>query len=641
MVIKLLSCPERKIGIFLACLIILIYGCSDDLQIKEPPEVISVTPSSFRPGELITIEGNNFDTDPGSNVVAFSSCGFCNLHSSRKAVPVSGSVNSLSVVVPDGIFIGEVRVEWENPAGRANIFGLETPPLASNRIPYSTGMDPGDVAKVFFTGSEYDFTIAAGASDEEYLVIIFNSSTPSSPDDRWDYHFSSEYTCTGSAGQIYAAGYGGDHGAGGDRPDDRLSRSGLFERRRREELLSLLGGGADGVGRVPETGSRKLISPLPKGDGTVAAPQQRDFNVYADIEGSTIDPSSFTTVTADLKYEGDHTLLYVDQATDASCITDGEAFILGETFENNIYHTNSGAFGQESDINGDEKVAILLSPVINMLTPPGTASTEGYIAGFFLSGDLLPGLLNPSCTNGMEIFYTMVPDPDGLYGNTYEKVRALEVLEGVLAHEFLHMIMFNYRVLTYGSGTSAAFLEKLWIEEGLAHIAEDLNGHDESNILRAELFLADPGDVTLIHGGDELDERGASFLFLRYIGDIQGEQVFRDLVQSQVTGIENIERATGNAFFESFADWSATLYLDGRSITSDERFAYTSIDLMGNFQPLMINQFDYCTHSTHADSVNSMGPEYLYLSVASGSSVDFRLESAGGGRMNAVIIRTD
>ena len=51
----------------------------------------------------------------------------------------------------------------------------------------------------------------------------------------------------------------------------------------------------------------------------------------------------------------------------------------------------------------------------------------------------------------------------------------------------------------------------------LAHVAEDLNGDNSSNVARVNLFLEDPGTVTLIHGGDALDERGAEYLFLRYL----------------------------------------------------------------------------------------------------------------------------
>ena len=257
-------------------------------------------------------------------------------------------------------------------------------------------------------------------------------------------------------------------------------------------------------------------------------------------------------------------------------------------FEQDIHPTNNAVFGSESDINHDGKVVILLTPVVNELTPPGGATT-GYIAGFFMPGDLLPNYVPSGATNGMEIYYSMVPDPNGIYGNVYEKERALDVIEGVIAHEFEHMIMFNYRVLIFGNGYSGTYMAELWVEEGMAHIAEDVNGHDESNIRRADLFLDDPGDVTLIHGGDDLEERGASFLFFRYLGDRFGDGVFRDIVQTKKTGTDNISYVTGVPFKELFADWAATMYFESRSVApADPKYAYTSIDLAADFDPLKI-----------------------------------------------------
>jgi hypothetical protein len=188
------------------------------------------------------------------------------------------------------------------------------------------------------------------------------------------------------------------------------------------------------------------------------------------------------------------------------------------------------------------------------------------------------------------------------------------------------------------------YMEELWINEGLAHIAEDLNGFYSSNIGRANLFLANPGDATLIYGGDALDERGAEFLFLRHIGDRFGTSVFRNLVQSKKAGVANVEAATGAYFNELFADWAAACYLDDRGITSDPRFNYSSLNLQDNtvdphFAPILTIPGNIS--GTVERFVKAMAPEYIMYTIPAGATVDFTIEAqASTGRMNAAVIRT-
>jgi hypothetical protein len=249
----------------------------------------------------------------------------------------------------------------------------------------------------------------------------------------------------------------------------------------------------------------------------------------------------------------------------------------------------------------------------------------------------------PSGTsNGMEIYYSMVPDPDNHYGNTIDKTRALDVMEGILAHEFQHMIMFNYRILIFGKGYLLTYMAELWVDEGLAHVAEDLNDHDGDNIARAGIFLGNPGPgrVTLIHGGDDLDERGASFLFFRYLGDRFGEDIFRKIVQTKKTGTDNIEYVTGVGFNELFADWAATLYFESLGISpADPKYAYSSIDLAGDFTPLYVRSGNICTSFVQG-FVESMGPEFISLHFAGSQQFNIAVSCGSLGSMNAVLVRT-
>jgi hypothetical protein len=313
-------------------------------------------------------------------------------------------------------------------------------------------------------------------------------------------------------------------------------------------------------------------------------------------------------------------------------LSDTEAEEIGQTFDASIYAIDRNAFGNESDINGDGKVAILMTEEVNDLPKdPGT-----FILGFLNPLDLLPVF---GVANAMEIFYTMVPDQS--YGGVNWKERSIASIKSTLAHEFQHMIMFNYRVLVYGKGYLWNYMEELWINEALSHIAEDLNGYEADNIARANLFLDNTGNTKLTFlNDDNLANRGAVYLFLRYLGDQFGESIFRSLVQTKEMGVENVEGVTGLNFLELFADWSAALYLSGRGITSDPRFNYSSIDLRGDFDPLYLIQNNMSIMEMDG-TMKPMGPDYILFNASSQVLYDVSILALSGGSMHAVVIRLD
>ena len=181
-------------------------------------------------------------------------------------------------------------------------------------------------------------------------------------------------------------------------------------------------------------------------------------------------------------------------------------------------------------------------------------------------------------------------------------------------------------------------MEELWLNEGLSHIAEDLNGFYADNIERADLFMGGPWNTKLTFKDDDsLANRGAAYLFLRLLGDRFGEGIYRNLVQSYYSGTVNIERATGTGFLELFGDWSAALYLSGRGITADPRFNYSSIDLQGDFAALNVPEYNLPVPSI-GGSQKSMGPRFLRLNASSQISYDVTLWTDSGS-LNAVIIR--
>jgi hypothetical protein len=159
-----------------------------------------------------------------------------------------------------------------------------------------------------------------------------------------------------------------------------------------------------------------------------------------------------------------------------------------------------------------------------------------------------------------------------LYLNSsVEPGRALETL---LAHEYTHAVCFSRR-LADPSRTASLPAEEDWLNEAMAHVAENLHGNggvnrDWSNLdWRIAAFLAAPQNAPLVvrdyyRAGLWRDPgcRGATYLFLRYCVDQFGERLLRKLVESPLSGKRNLERVTGVAFAELFRRWTISLVQD-------------------------------------------------------------------------------
>jgi hypothetical protein len=613
----------------LAAVVFIQTGCSQETKIELDPIVISsVEPVNGASGDTIVITGSGFNPDPSANRIIISPCQTEGDECMRVGVPFAGSTTELRGIIPDGSFTGGLRIENGSALPSVLPFATEPPAFSSDWLPFGVSLNEGDVAKIFFGGGAYDYSIETEAADD-YLLILFNSVAFF--DDQFIHNYLLLLDMATGLQQDALVSRGDDEAeVDGEEQAQVISRYTGFEIKVWKEIEEHLKGlSADGGEPLATGGVRPVIF------GPGEAPQTADFNVLAVIgeDKSVLDPANFTVVTGHLRYEGTHTLLYVDERTLPSILSDEEAEEIGQAFDASIYGIDRDAFGNESDINGDGKVAILMTEEVNDLPEaPGS-----IILGFFLPNDLIPNYVSPGVTNGMEIFYTMVPDP--AIGGVDWKTRSIQSIKGTLAHEFQHMIMFNYRVLVYGKGYLGNYMEELWINEALSHVAEDINDYDADNIARANLFLDNTGNTKLTFlNDDNLANRGAVYLFLRYLGDQFGESIFRSLVQTKETGVENVEAVTGLNFLELFADWSAALYLSGRGITSDPRFNYSSIDLQGDFDPLYMIQNNMSIPRIEG-TMKPMGPDYILFNASSQVSYDVSIMALSGGSMHAVVIR--
>ncbi len=303
--------------------------------------------------------------------------------------------------------------------------------------------------------------------------------------------------------------------------------------------------------------------------------------------------NSITTckeVNAVLRVATGNLLIYVDKSAQEN-ISDSNLQTLVQNFEKIALPRERALFGAESDINADGKISILMSPVVNQMT-----ATGGLVTGFFFPGDLYQrSSVNP-CSNAQEIFYTLVPDSSGKFGTSVSANFAVDnILPGVLAHEYQHMVSFNNHVFKNRGKT-----EEPWLNECLSHLSEDLTGFGKENPSRVKLFLSQTSKAPLIPAASpNLAERGACYLFLRYLYEQSADQnlFIQRLLNTPLTGVANLEAAfqgkdpSFDQYPEFVGRWSVALSLSGTNVTSDPRYLYRerSIDAdTGNFDGICL-----------------------------------------------------
>jgi hypothetical protein len=272
----------------------------------------------------------------------------------------------------------------------------------------------------------------------------------------------------------------------------------------------------------------------------------------------------------------------MDNDAPAGGFTDQELQDFGAVFDETLYPIDVETFGAESDVDNNDHVIMLLTPVVNALVPASECAQFGSVLGFFFGFDLSS---QSTDSNKGEVFYGFVPDPQAQFSCAHSKATVARVLPGTFIHEFQHMINYNQHVLVRGGSQ-----ETDWLNEGLSHLAEEMASRHYENkfpppsgrtnpsqifpdssqgfiteqLANSYDYLANAqgSSVTLFGTGECCEGRGASWLFMRYLGDQMDSTVYARLVQTSLTSVANVENATGRSFASLFGDFGIGLYVD-------------------------------------------------------------------------------
>ena len=191
--------------------------------------------------------------------------------------------------------------------------------------------------------------------------------------------------------------------------------------------------------------------------------QLRPFTVLANNEGT-----AFTRVGGRLAYAGSSVLVYLDTLAAANGFTTAQLQAFGQLFDQTLYPIDTAAFGPPSDIDGNGRVIMLMTPAVNALTPAAECQTQGFVAGFFEEEDLGGGSSDPNSNDG-EIFYSMAPDPSGVSSCAHSVADVGADVPSTFMHELQHLISYSQHAVIHGGQP-----EYGWLDEGLSIVAEEL-----------------------------------------------------------------------------------------------------------------------------------------------------------------------
>jgi hypothetical protein len=269
-----------------------------------------------------------------------------------------------------------------------------------------------------------------------------------------------------------------------------------------------------------------------------------------------------------------------------------------------IYATDVAAFGNPPDVDSDAKVIILILDILD-----GYDGSGGFVTGYFYSFNEVPSSTpGYSTSNQAEIFF--------IDCNPLQMGTAWGLLQGVstLAHEFQHMIHFNYDPS-----------ELTFINEGCALLAEVNCGYplyDQSgyvNETNMYLFNWRTGQDAV------LNDYSRAARWTLYMRDQLGIGFFKQLVGSTQQGIAGVNAAcaavgTARRFPDMLSDWFFANILDDAAV--NPKYAYASAGL-----PKAVGEPYLNPNVTGNGIIQNLAAQYLTFAGGENLSITFTVSN--------------
>ena len=218
---------------------------------------------------------------------------------------------------------------------------------------------------------------------------------------------------------------------------------------------------------------------------------------------------------------GEHCYIFIEDSqwdANGGSIFQRDVKALGELFdrstpadpERGIYELEVEAFGTPADVDGNERIFILILDI-----------ADPVLIGFFDSR--------------VATWPDSLLRRDTIYLDSQAVISHQYLARGTLAHEFQHLIHWGHDED-----------EEIWVDEGFAGYAEELTGFPEADPQMVPRFLAQP-DINLtiwpFDSAAAVPHYGATFLFASFLVERYGIELIRQVVAEPRNGTFGIDEA--------------------------------------------------------------------------------------------------
>ncbi|HEV8411440.1 MAG TPA: Ig-like domain-containing protein [Gemmatimonadaceae bacterium] len=584
--------------------------------------------------------------------------------------PLVATVSQSGVVT--GVSVGVVSIS----ASIGSISGKTTVSVSATSAQQScTGVTPlsmnvGDVHIV--SGVERSALCISGGAGTEYALVAFNSSLDTSGTQKAVGLNSTNTAATQNAPNPTLTPA---HTASISRavPRDIGFEMRLREMERRDLNPKFAAARAwyasrtGAVARPPGFSAITGVSPSPSVGDKIS------LNGNAQSSCGSPQPHGATIVAVST-----HAIVAVDTLTPPNGFTTTDYQNFAATFDTLIYPLDTLNYGAPTDIDGNGRVLLFFSPLVNALSSNNSSS---YVGGFFFSRDLFPltatsTLAACAGSNVGEMFYLPIVDAAQIYNRFFKsKDTVTSQVNTTVVHEFQHLINAGRHLYV---NLAATRLEESWLDESQAMLAQELlyfrvsgfapkqkltwpvistganaNG-SQLGIVNAYLvqglgalnfYLQVPESSTPYNNTENLATLGSGWEFLRYLLDqTAGSQpaFTRAIDNGTVTGFANLENVfalTPSTLSNTYTSWSIAQYVDGTGISTNPVYSNPS----WNFRSVLPNALGLSGFPLGIRTLTQNTPIALVLRGGSAAYIRFRVNAGLTGQItptNGIVAST-
>ncbi|MDH7603657.1 MAG: T9SS type A sorting domain-containing protein [Melioribacter sp.] len=284
--------------------------------------------------------------------------------------------------------------------------------------------------------------------------------------------------------------------------------------------------------------------------------------------------NAFYQVPSTCRAVGNYCYIFVeDKLWDADKVDDNSVQKVLQAFESKtpansskgIYQTNIETFGNPPDIDGDPKIIILILDIKG-----GYSGSGGYVAGYFYAYHEYTTSQYTN-SNKAEIYFL-----DGAQNNL-NSADGLETAMSTTAHEFQHMIHWNY----FRNKIEETFFDEAW-----SLIAEVINGYP----LYSQNYYANESNHYLFDWRRDnatavLNDYSRAARFALYLKEQFGVQIFKKYLENGITAASGLDYTlqklgSSRRFTDILEDWFIANYLNNKNVNSRWGYSYPDLPKM-------------------------------------------------------------